>query len=284
MPAIQSEATRAPDRHFANRRRFCRSQPICKSAWVLAVFLVLTCGITFSGQIATAHQPYFGARFDVILPDGSSAELAAVFGDGLIGPDPVSAAVFTKNGDLLALSPYTFNIFIDCLDGLQLLNCRIVDPAARTLWQFTPGPQPKLRNFLTDDGRPAVYPEFADAGGFTASKAPLGEVAKLEMRDIILKPARSTFAVSWTAFSILSAVGAVFSFRYLLQTFTLRLMFLNVGFCAVALLGFFTLYFLVQFSAASMVRVAIFGLASVVLSALILAVFRWFLVRHPVAQ
>jgi hypothetical protein len=76
---------------------------------------LLLAGLLVSGAAtAFAHTPYLWGSWTLTLPDGTPARLRLLYGDGILGPDPVRPVVITSEGKVVALGPRGYAAAVSC--------------------------------------------------------------------------------------------------------------------------------------------------------------------------
>jgi hypothetical protein len=76
----------------------------------------------FASSAALAHRPYLSSeRAPLVLENGRPAELRLLYGDGILGPDPVRPIVVGGKGEIYALGPHGDAIAFTCTEQ----DCRV---------------------------------------------------------------------------------------------------------------------------------------------------------------
>lgn len=88
----------------------------------VSVVSVLFAAIVLLPTSASAHRPYFrGEAASVALPAGESGVIRLLYGDGILGPDPVRPVVTDLTGGVRAIAPMGYAASYSC--GAQ--SCRV---------------------------------------------------------------------------------------------------------------------------------------------------------------
>lgn len=122
----------------------------------IVALAILAAAIVFSGP-ASAHRPYFTQVERILLPNGEVGEVRLLYGDGIMGPDPVRVILIDREGRLRARSEKALSMALSCrLDGrctiFHFTHDRILepDPATFRSGPLVPGLSSEDRNGLWD--------------------------------------------------------------------------------------------------------------------------------------
>lgn len=86
------------------------------------VVTVLFAAIFLLPTAVRAHQPYFrGEAASVALPAGESGVIRLLYGDGILGPDPVRPVVIDMTGGVRAIAPTGYAASYSC----AAQSCRV---------------------------------------------------------------------------------------------------------------------------------------------------------------
>ena len=76
----------------------------------------------FASSAALAHEPHLSfVRAPLVLGNGRPAELRLLYGDGILGPDPVRPVVVGEQGEIYALGPHGEAVAFTCAEQ----DCRV---------------------------------------------------------------------------------------------------------------------------------------------------------------
>jgi hypothetical protein len=149
---------------------------------------------------AWAHSPYFGQRESINRPDFANVVLAVLYGDGIFFADPSQVVVFDNEGYLLAATPQSTSLFIQCERSDGKTNCRVYDELQGLI--FEPNyEQWKRSRIVVKDGHPLedAYPEYMDIDyGFNQRPATFIEIISFEAKGILKAPIASLLWVLWS--------------------------------------------------------------------------------------
>jgi hypothetical protein len=88
----------------------------------VCVILVLFAAVVLLPTPASAHRPYFrGEPAAVALPAGESGLIRLLYGDGILGPDPVRPVVTDAAGGVRAIAPTGYAASYSC----AAQSCRV---------------------------------------------------------------------------------------------------------------------------------------------------------------
>jgi hypothetical protein len=85
------------------------------------VLIVLFAAIFLLPTAASAHRPYFRGGQPVALPAGESGVIRLLYGDGILGPDPVRPVVIDATGGVRAIAPTGYAASYSC----AAQSCRV---------------------------------------------------------------------------------------------------------------------------------------------------------------
>lgn len=162
------------------------------------VFFGLCFGVFSSAQ---AHSPYFGQGEKVDRTDIGAIEFAVLYGDGIVFADPAQVVVFDSEGYLLAATPLSSAIIIQCDRSDARPTCLAFDELQGIV--FEPDYENWARGRIIEvDGRPSgdSYPELMDIEyGFTQRPATFLEKISFNAQSIRNAPVATLLAVLWWA-------------------------------------------------------------------------------------
>jgi hypothetical protein len=164
----------------------------------------------FASSAALAHEPHLSSvRAPLVLENGRPAELRLLYGDGILGPDPVRPVVVGEQGEIYALGPHGEAVAFTCAEQ----DCRVLIfmagaslPYVFILDRATFRSEPVYRFSSDDPGVSDLAQRAEETFGFRA--VPLKPV--LLIQSIMVFLADSPLTV---AFLVLLALGFWPTFR-----------------------------------------------------------------------
>lgn len=133
----------------------------------------------------SAHSPYFGQSEEIDLPGFGAIQFAVLYGDGVIFADPARVVVFDSDGTLLAVTPLSVTLFIQCQRSDKEPFCQVYDELSGHV--FEPAYESWVRSgAIAQDGRPVQDPELMKAEyGFTQRSATFAETTSFTVAGIL---------------------------------------------------------------------------------------------------
>jgi hypothetical protein len=157
-----------------------------RAALVVLLGLVLALSAVVK---ADAHRPYWGPEwgptvsYEVVLPNGQTATLKVLSGDGIFVADPEKAIVINNEGRVLAASPESRLLHAHCPSKRSdVARCTVFDALEGRL--YTPDPTAFVAGILlAPNGEPNAYPDSVDSIGFKLKELDLIEYLNLEVAN-----------------------------------------------------------------------------------------------------
>lgn len=228
-------------------------------ALLWAVFLMLA---GFAAPVAASGPLYFSSE-EIPAPGEGRVWIKLVSGYGLGAGGLMRAVIVDERGQMLAISPLGFNLFLACEGTGVGRDCLAYDPVHFVLYAPDPLQWRDLGRIETD-GQPGSFPEhlgsaFDDedaSSGFTRRRALLGEIIRYEWRSLPLNwRSMAMAALPWWIFVLLLVRAIIGTIRNESGAFRIWLTALLV-----VLLLFMALLFMI-FSAALVISPLQFLLA-----------------------
>ncbi|WP_123618695.1 hypothetical protein L0Z65_04160 [Phaeobacter sp. BS52] len=146
-----------------------------------------------------AHSPYFGQSERIEHPKFGVVEFAVLYGDGVFFADPSQVVVFDSKGYLLAATPQSEALLIQCDRSVSPPGCRIYDELQGVVLE--PDDKQWARGrIIEEEGRPPrdAYPEYMHINyGFSKRPATPIEKLRFEMAGVWGSPMGSALSVLW---------------------------------------------------------------------------------------
>lgn len=161
------------------------------------LFLTFAIWSTHFVSEARADRLYIGDSRDIVLKDGSSAELKLLYGDGILFNDPVQAIIVNDVQQVVAAGPVSSLLYILCGLGAEAMSCLVYDPFVREV--FTPDERSFGMIGILGNNDPTFHPDDGLAAGFSSRPATLWEAASFELLHVLDNPIGFVFLVFWLA-------------------------------------------------------------------------------------
>ncbi|WP_039017245.1 hypothetical protein [Halocynthiibacter namhaensis] len=161
----------------------------------MTLFRVISLVFAFWAQGVWAHSPYYTQTAPFQTESGRQFSIKLLYGDGVLGPDPVRAIVVDTEGQVHAVSPVATQFIIFC-DG-TVSGCGVYNGVSGEIHELAP--EAWFAAMVVEDaGQPFNYPEDMDASyGFLTRDAIWGEILYYELYSIISYPLPGLIAIAW---------------------------------------------------------------------------------------